>query len=176
MFEGTKSLLEQGSTVGGIAFSSSNNSFDPLKTPAINGRRFKLLASILILSQLKDQQAFNTVLKISNHAIKQRDQLFADNVLRVGFKFSILSRASLYNKRILATALLNMRGENELAKKYKWEEIKMVNFDAKATPYDRIVTRWTTQGKVDYPPKDRIVRLIAPLTDEEFAVLVKAVQ
>ncbi len=171
MFESLKSILEQDSTAArSVAFSTADR-MDPLETPTINGMRLKMLSSILVLSHLRDRQAFETVLKISNLAIKQRDQLFADQDIPPGAKYSIISRVSLYHKRILATALLNMSGENEIAEKYEWEEFKMVNFDAKATPYDRHVVRGVE--KIDYPPKDRIVRLIVPLSDNEFSALMK---
>lgn len=171
MFESLKSILEQDSTAArSIAFSIADR-MDPLETPTINGMRLKMLSSILVLSHLKDRQAFETVLKISNLAIKQRDQLFADQSIPLGAKYSIISRVSLYHKRILATALLNLSGKNEIPEKYKWEDFKVVNFDAKATPYDLHVVRG--MKTIDYPPKDRIVRLVAPLSDDEFSRLVK---
>lgn len=167
-----KTILAQSSDVESVAFPGEDYG-DPLKTPLVSGERLQLLAAMLILSQFEDQNSHDDILQICQAAGRQHRELSQDEKIPLAYRFEFLLNASIYHRQILATALLLTAGQEqrerlgyEKTRNTRWQEIRVVDYDAAATPYDLHARDGLKE--IDYPESGRTIKIIKPITSDEF--------
>jgi hypothetical protein len=159
-------------STAGLSLQISNNSDG---TPTLNGLRLQLLSLALVAGNLKLTEAKASILELVHQAESQRQLLYQpDPVLIKADRFCILADASLYQRQILATALLGAAGPPIEAKKpdagvtalpYRVEVLP--RFDTRVTRYDQAAGAEGANDPANQEGQLRL-RVLEPLTDEQW--------
>jgi hypothetical protein len=143
----------------------------------IAGARLKVLALIWTCGMLGFTDNKEQVERVAHLALKQRTDLYDDPTLHPFFKAQMLGRASLYNRQIIASALLGtfVKGNLQAALMkdigIEWREIRLTSYKSQATEFDLPVRSGVM--KVDYSRGGPTVKMISPLDDARFDILLK---
>ncbi len=148
---------------------------DPVRNPSVDGLRLKIFSCLLALSHLKDEEAREIVRAVVDRAMQQRESLVTQKELAFDHMFRCWS-SSLFNKRILATALIETSGREDLTARYEWEDTRLNPFDSPMVLYERADHggggfAGGMGSPIQYADEVITLRIVAPLTDDEFRVL-----
>ena len=146
----------------------SNN---PDHSPTLSGARLKILSLLLIAGNLKLSDSAEETKKIVSLALNQREMFYDAQTGLKGDRFGMLTRVTLYNRQILATALLGVTNAPQVAEEKRWKTSELTAYDAAFTPYD-LMTRHGGPLPVDYTKGKQIVKTHVPLDDPEFDSMV----
>lgn len=146
-------------------FPGADNGCDPLKNPTLPGQRLQVFSLLLACSMSPDKEAAALCEKAIDIAFKQRKHLLESDV-PLGLKSTFLSRASLFNRRILATCLVKSKGIDVDEDFWKAQLIR--RYGASAYP-----GLWSSIRIVDaeYPDVKSHLKIARELNDHEFLKL-----
>ncbi len=141
------------------------------------GERQGLLALALIAGNLGLDGAREAVEQVVAEALAQRERFYRDDEFHESFRFGMLTDASLYNRQILAHALLGTSPDKEgslqvlRALGLAAQTRELLAYDAvRAAAKIRLMP-----GPVDYSKGVLEVESLPPITDDEFDLIVAAV-
>jgi len=159
----------------GLCGTRSDNRGDPVRNPSVDGLCLKIFSCLLALSHLKDEEAREIVRAVVDRAMQQRESLVTQKELTFPRMFRRWS-SSLFNKRILATALIETSGREDLTARYEWEDTRLNPFDSPMVLYERADHggggfAGGMGSPIQYADETITLRIVAPLTDDEFLVL-----
>jgi len=141
------------------------------------GERQGLLALALIAGNLGLDGAREAVEQVVAEALAQRERFYRDDEFNESFRFGMLTDASLYNRQILAHALLGTSPD----KAGSIQVLKTLGLQAQTREllaYDAVRTAADAQlmpGPVDYSKGVMTVEYLPPITDDEFDTIIAAV-
>ncbi len=98
---------------------------------------------MLIAGNLQNEECHAAVKEIGKKAVVQREEAISSKEHHVVYRYHLLRYASLYNRQILATALIGtspkggLGSEQVTERKAEWVTSKLTKFGASATTYDR---------------------------------------
>ncbi len=141
---------------------------DPNGAPTLAGVRYKLLSLVVLAGNLKLESTKPAIARVVSEALAQRNKFYDPNTGFESDRFSMLMRAGLYNRQILATGLLLTSGtkttENNNSTsitEYRWDTIQLAHFDSSVgSPYDLL--------RSDYSQDSISAKIHKPLDDVEF--------
>ena len=141
---------------------------DPNGAPTLAGVRYKLLSLVVLAGNLKLESTRPPIARVVSEALAQRNKFYDPNTGFEGDRFSMLIKAGLYNRQVLATGILLTSGmqttENNNATSiadYHWETKQLALFNASvSSPYDLI--------RSDDSQDSISAKILKPLDDEEF--------
>ena len=144
----------------------------------ILGARYKLLSLVLIAGNLNLENCRSQIIAVSKEAFEQRDRLYASENLPEIIIVELLTRASLYDRQILATGLLstNLSGDqmDKVVKDsgLKWLDIKLTKYNAAISPFDFYVRN--NVMKPDFSEGFQESRYLSPMNDEVFNLIMES--
>ena len=159
----------------GIGYRASNN---PDGTPTLRGMRWKILSLVFISGELNLVDTRPAVLEACDCAVAQREELYDESPHNLPVGLILLTDASLYNRQILASALVGTsKSPADLEAVVgnasgTWQSRDLASWDAVATPYDLRVR--FGEVPVDYSKGRLDVRYLRKLSDETFDAVLKA--
>ncbi|MFN3158525.1 MAG: hypothetical protein ACE37I_04360 [Rubinisphaera brasiliensis] len=147
------------------AFPGADNGCDPLKNPTLPGQRLQVFSLLLACSMSPDKEAAALCEKAIDIAFKQR-KILLDPGFPLGLKSIFATRASLFNRRILATCLVRSKGI-EVEENF-WD-------DQIVKTYGAMRLSWQTGNvrldKTEYPVVESHLKIATELSDDEFLKL-----
>ena len=163
----------------GVPYSDSPSfqvSGPPSGKPNPLGERYRLLALTLIAGDLQLEGAHAAVQEVVKQGVADRERFYAEGEFSPGFRQLMLTEASLYNRQILAHALLRTSPDKArvaqvwaaLGKEMQTKDVPA--FDAERTEADVHFV----SGPVDFSKGVMRVEYLPPLSDEEFNLVVEA--
>ncbi len=171
-----KHNLEQPNKSWGLSFVISTND----DSPSLISQRHKVWALVLIAGNLELPETKDTVSKVVETAMKQREMLYnkkgSVDPLSAG---ALLGSASLYNRQILATAALGTYVSSDKAQQILNETVqtlethRLTHYSSSKALYDLDV------GSVeiaDYSKGELSVKCLKPLDDSKFDAIIEAVK
>jgi len=154
---------------------------NPDATPTLAGARLQLLSLIIAAGNLELDQTRFAVINVTSEALAQKRQFYIASTGHQADRFSMLRKASLYNRQALATGILltsRMQEQSDLRLSVdegkRWRFFELTKYDAAATPYD-LLTRRGGPIKADYSKGVLSVRIHRPLGDAEFYQICRSV-
>lgn len=144
---------------------------------SFTGLRLKLQALIKIAGDLKFSDVHSIIVDMAEEAVRQRE-LFYDGTKYWSVDGStLLQYYSLYNRQILATALVETSADIEKAKKAK-DDVKAKYIEETLTSHDAAYTKYDMRfpHKIDWSKGHINVRHLSPLNDEEFDNILAAIK
>lgn len=144
--------------------------------PTICGERYRIFCLLLFAANLELTGSQPAVLKVARKAHNDYVMLCNKDEFNEIKACCFVHSGSLYNRQVLASALLGTCKNNAVeaaAKRHgiKWETMDLAPFDALATPFD--IRAWGGR-EIDYSKGKIPVRYAAPLSDEAFKDLLAA--
>lgn len=113
---------------------------DPAGDPTMGGLRYQILSLTLCAAAYDFEELLPQVTAVVDAALDQRDYLTQDDVLEDMDKQITLHRSSLYNRRVLLTALARLAGNDfestVAALDLPLEEFPVERYDTPLTRYD----------------------------------------
>ena len=140
-------------------------------TPAFAGARLRVLSTLLLIASVKCSDCKGAVMSIVNEAEHERAELSNPSLFSKEGGADMLSRFSIYNRRILLAAALNVQpitpSVSALLEKrsIKLLTISLPDFDVRATPFDFDVQR--TRKEPASQGNNRMC-ISSEATDEDF--------
>lgn len=162
---------ERGKPIGFISYVSDGR----ITLKAI---RYKVLAIVLIAGQLNLPESGKYVNEVLEIALEQRKTFYNTDAFTPSNTVIMLEGGSLYNRQILAMALLGTHLPDEYSQKIlqqnskKITDYKLTSYNAAATPFERSLRAMGT----DYSKGSINVKIIEPLNDSEFDKIVESVK
>jgi hypothetical protein len=162
----------------GVRYSDSPSfqvSGPPDGKPDPLGERYRLLALVLIAGDLQLEGAHAAVQDVVKQGLADRELFYAEGEFSLGFRDGMLTMASLYNRQILAHALLRTSPDKArvaqvwaaLGKEMQTKDVPV--FDAVRTEGDAHFM----PGPVDFSKGVMRVEYLPSLSDEEFNLVVE---
>jgi beta-lactamase regulating signal transducer with metallopeptidase domain len=155
-------------------FQVGNN---PDRSPDLLGPRLKVLSLMLIAGNVHLKEAAPAVRAVVQEAVRQRDMFYDPKRFKEADGVGMVADASLYNREILATALLGTGMALLDADKAvvdvgaAWNAKDLTRYDVPATAYDLSAR---DDGAVDYSGGLR-VQYIEPIDDGQFNAMMAKV-
>lgn len=153
--------LSQRQTIG-----PSLHSDDPNGSPTLGGMRYKLLSLVVLAGNLKLESTRPAIESVILESLAQRKKFYNPNTGFEGDRFSMLRKAGLYNRQILATGILLTSGKPTQAsndstsgKQNIWQTISLAK-DAANNPY-MIVSPQNSKNVLN-------ITFYKPIDDSEF--------
>lgn len=161
--------LRSSQTVPGPKFKMYDGP-DPDK-PTLVGLRHKLLALCLLAGECRVEGCRAAVLRASQQAWRQYEELRDDAEIEFGRRFTFLWHAGPYSRQAMAIGLIGTASEStreQFLKKYSERQVirSVPRFTSLRTEFDIPL-----MGKIDESPGRVTVTVIRDLTDEEFVEL-----
>lgn len=164
--------LKDRKSITGPTFVTSNDG-----EVVIVGVRLKILALVSMCGALGLADCKTNVEHVARIALKQKTDLYAATNLHPFFRSEMLRWASLYNRQIIGSALLEFHNDeagqaaivNELG--LKWSDRKLPSYKATLTAYDLPVQSGVMQP--DYSLGSRTLKFLTPLDDTQFDQLIQ---
>lgn len=151
---------EQRQTIG----PSLQVSDDPNGAPTLAGVRYKLLSLVALAGNLKLESTKPAMARVVSEALAQRKKFYDPKTGFDGDRFSMLTKAGLYNRQVLATGIMLTSGSQTNSTSNiegRWETIRLARFSTSASsPYDLM--------RPDYSQGSNSAKIHKPLNDEEF--------
>lgn len=147
--------------------------------PTLLAMRFKVLALTLLAGNLQLQQTQPAISKVLETAIAQRDMFYTKNAFYQRDAALMLCEGSLYNRQILATAVLGTYITSDMAGQllkdlgYKLKSDRLTRYNAVCTTHDLYPVE--KRVPVDYSKGELTVRYVGPMDDTAFDNIVRAV-
>jgi len=173
----TLEALEGSSSIAGPSFAESNV---PDGQIVLVGAKLKVLTLAWVAGTVGLQDTRTAITRVTREALSQREQLYTEAELHPFFRQQMLERGGLYNRQILATALIGVCGDSRAAQKIsgelglEWQERKLTHFDARLTTYDVPVMRGIIQP--DFSRGTQVVRAVKSMDDSTFGRIVEIVE
>ena len=109
--------------------------------------------------------------------MKQRNDLYSDQTLDIGFKRVMLRAASLYNRQLICSGLLGVSDSEDSILRtagVEWQERQLTRFSSTVTEFDVPV-------RMGFMPPDLSrgtlkVRCVAPMSDTQFDTLLQTMK
>ncbi len=145
-------------------------------SPTIYGSRLSVLALMLVAGNLNLVECNAAVRGIVEKAIAQKNEMESTEKFHMMYRYSMIRDASLYNRQVLATALIGTSPVGGPGTKpcdmgsSQWKTAQLTKFDALATAYDLHYKHGAI--KIDKETKTVSVKYLTPLIDEEFNTIV----
>ena len=141
---------------------------DPNGTPTLAGVRFKLLSLVVLAGNFKLENTKPAIASVVSEALAQRKKFYDPNSGFESDRFSMLTKAGIYNRQALATGILLTSGSQTQAdakstgnEESRWESRQLARYQPSAiSPYDMLRIN-PSGGVID-------ARIHKPLDDEEF--------
>ena len=152
----------------------------PESETVISGARLKVLALVWMAGVLELNDTHDQVIRVAETALQQQSELYTNYTITSANSFisaQVLKRASLCNRRIIASALLGTSRKKEenmnLMSRVgaKWVDRRWASYRAALTEFDPPVRSGIMQP--DYANGSVTVRIISPLGDNEFDDIIK---
>lgn len=143
---------------------------------AIVGLKLKILALVALSGARGLAECKTNIDHVTRLAMKQRQELYDDTTLVPFFRSEMLKWASLYNRQILGTALLEIsKAEADritIARDLDlaWSERQLSAYKAALTEFDLPVRSGV--AKPDYSLGSRPLRFLSPMDDAQFDRLI----
>ncbi len=143
----------------------------------IAGARLKVLSLVWIAGILKLDECKSSVENVARVARKQRDALYGDQSLHPFFRSQMLKLASVYNRRILISALHDVSADGVPvadvmeAAGIEWQERQLASYKAELTEFDLPVQSGV--ARPDYSRGSVTVRVVSPIDDQQFDALME---
>jgi len=146
---------------------------DPNGAPTLAGVRFQLLSLVVLAGNLKLENTKPAIAGVVSEALAQRKKFYDPNTGFDGDRFSMLTKAGLYNRQVLATGILLISGTQTQADinstsngQERWETRQLARYQPSAiSPYDMLRIN-PSGGVID-------ARIHKPLDDKEFDKICK---
>lgn len=165
--------MRQRHTVGFTQQVSDN----PDGTPTLHGLRYKILALVLSYGALDLGEANLAILNVVTCALEQRNACYdSDESLTKSDRTMILFRSTLYNREILASALLGTTSYDkeiqspQVEPGVTWRRIDIPSYDTPLTDYDKTWLPELGEAR-SFEPMDTI-KVVVGLGDAEFDAIV----
>ena len=159
---------------GGFGFSIGNV---PEGKVVIAGARLKVLALVWCSGVLKLSGVEEQIERVTRIALKQRNDLYADEKLHPFFRAQMLQWGSLYNRQILISALISLTKDHvreaSFAKdtEIEWQIHELASYRSAVTEFDLPVRSGVM--KPDYSRGRMAIRVVSPITDATFELMLK---
>ncbi len=133
------------------------------------------ISGILKFSRSKD-----LVERVAQLALKQRTELYEDSTLLPFFKAQMLEKASLYNRQIISSALLDLAVDPDVQASFlkstdvQWQDRDLTSYKSAVTEFDA-ASFYYSAIKVDYSHGSSKIRFVSPLTDDNFDILLREI-
>ena len=138
---------------------------------------YKILTLILITGKLKLSRSGQYLDKILEIALEQRSTYYKTDSSDIRVAAVIMEDASLYNRQILATALLGILSDEESQKILQQSGKKMINHKLTSYNADATIFEASARGRgPDYTKGTMDVKIIEPISDAEFDKIVESVK
>jgi len=147
--------------------------------PTLIAVRYKILALVLISGDLQLQQAQPAISKVLETAIEQRDIFYNRGLFDEFDAWFMLMDGSLYNRQIIATAVLGTYvdpdKQKEILKQFgcKFKSERLTRYNAAVAPYG-LSDFPPESGPIDYSKGELTVKYLEPLNDSKFDGIVNA--
>ncbi|MHC4461685.1 MAG: hypothetical protein ACYS30_09645 [Planctomycetota bacterium] len=147
--------------------------------PTLIAVRYKVLALVLISGNLQLQQAQPAVTKVLETAIEQRDIFYNRGLFDEFDAWFMLMDGSLYNRQIVATAVLGTYvdpdKQKEILKQFrcKFKSERLTRYNAAVAPYG-LSDFPPESGPIDYSKGELTVKYLEPLNDSKFDDIINA--
>ena len=139
-------------------------------SPTLLGARLKILSIALIAGNLNIASAKPGIKKIVEQAIQQREVYYKGDSQSEADRFCMLTGAGIYNRQILALAILGISGST-----MDLEVRRLPTFDTPVTPYDSM-SIWSDFAEPDYSKGEQKIKFPKPMDDQTFDKIVESLK
>lgn len=146
---------------GSFGYRTSNM---PDGAPTLQGSRLEILGLLVIIANLQYTELRPAVNDVLHLALEQRDFMYSPNINRA-FAFHALEMASLYNRPILAAALMGTDSSPSVGAGIEWKNGTLTKFTAHVSQYD-LVTEYGIPP--DWRPGALKITFVGKLDEESF--------
>jgi len=147
--------------------------------PILLAVRYKVLALVLIAGNLQVHRTQPAVRKVLETAIQQRDMFYNTGLFDEFDAWFMLMDGSLYNRQIVATAVLRTYLSSDKAKQIlkdvdcKLKSERLTRYNAAVAPYG--LSDFQPESEpIDYSKGELTVKYLEPLNDSKFDDIVNA--
>jgi HEAT repeat protein len=176
---------DSGGAFMGPAFQIGNN---PDGSPTLMGMRLKLLSLLLLTANLGLDGTKETVRTVVDKAVSQRQPWYANPFKQEGVganaraedvSLNLLASAGLYNRQILATAVLRTNSDKNTQERVlqavngRMTRKKLALFNAEVTEYDLLGPAHSGLLPVDYSKGSFEIEYLEPISDSTFDAIVR---
>ena len=137
-------------------------------SPTLLGARLKILSIALIAGNLNIASAKPGIKKIVEQAIQQREVYYKGDSQSEADRFCMLTGAGIYNRQILAMAVLGISGST-----MDLEVRRLPTFDTPVTPYDSMAI-FSDGAEPDYSKGEQKIKFPKPMDDQTFDKIVES--
>jgi hypothetical protein len=149
---------------------------NPDHSPTLVGARLKILGLMIVAGNKKLPGTSAAIKAVVSEATRQRERFYKEETGGApADRLVTLQNCGLYNRQILATALLAMENTGQSKQGDSWESHELTYYDAATTPYDFEV-RNLGITPVDFSKGKQIISVHAPLDDVEFDAIAARVR